>query len=207
MRTLVDRGYVRQQPVPPLRARPPADPARRDRRAGCSAPGPGPYLAELIEATGETANMAVLDGDEVVYVAQVPSRHSMRMFTEVGRRVTPHCTGGRQGRCSPTAAGRRRALLGPHRHAGRRPSTPSPTPDALLAELAPIRAQGYALDDDEQEIGVRCSPWRCRARRPARRSRSAGPEARMARISTDEVIPLMQRLAKDLSAELSTTTA
>ena len=34
----------------------------------------------------------MLDGDEVVYMAQVPSAHSMRMFTEPGRRVRPHCT-------------------------------------------------------------------------------------------------------------------
>ena len=37
--------------------------------------------------------MAVLDGDMVVYVAQVPSQHSMRMFTEVGRRANVHDTG------------------------------------------------------------------------------------------------------------------
>jgi IclR family acetate operon transcriptional repressor len=51
------------------------------------------HLAELVERTGETANMAVLDSDMAVYVAQVPSPHAMRMFTEVGRRVYPHCTG------------------------------------------------------------------------------------------------------------------
>ena len=37
--------------------------------------------------------MALLDGDMVVYVAQVPSQHSMRMFTEVGRRANVHDTG------------------------------------------------------------------------------------------------------------------
>ena len=39
---------------------------------------------ELVDQVGESANMAVLEGDAVVYVAQVPSPHSMRMFTEVG---------------------------------------------------------------------------------------------------------------------------
>jgi Bacterial transcriptional regulator len=52
-----------------------------------------PYLAELMETLGVTANLALLDGDLVVYVAQVPSRHPMRMFTEVGRRVALHSTG------------------------------------------------------------------------------------------------------------------
>lgn len=52
-----------------------------------------PVLAELVDATGETANLAVLDGDQAAYVAQVPSPHSVRMFTEIGRRVPLHCTG------------------------------------------------------------------------------------------------------------------
>ena len=49
-----------------------------------------PHLTELVERTGESANMAVLDNDMAVYVAQVPSPHAMRMFTEVGRRVHLH---------------------------------------------------------------------------------------------------------------------
>src|SRR3712207_8880628 len=49
-------------------------------------------LTRLVDAIGETANLAMLDGDRVVYVAQVPSRHSLRMFTEVGRRVSLQCS-------------------------------------------------------------------------------------------------------------------
>jgi DNA-binding IclR family transcriptional regulator len=53
-----------------------------------------PYLAELMELSGETANLAVFEDGQVAYVAQVPSRHNrVRMFTEVGRRVLPHTSG------------------------------------------------------------------------------------------------------------------
>src|SRR5699024_7765310 len=52
-----------------------------------------PQLRSLVEDLGETANVAVLDKDMVVYVSQVPSSHSMRMFTEVGRRAHPSATG------------------------------------------------------------------------------------------------------------------
>src|SRR3954452_15235063 len=51
-----------------------------------------PYLAELVAISGETANLAVLEGDDVVYVAQVSSPHTLRMFAEVGRHVPPHST-------------------------------------------------------------------------------------------------------------------
>ena len=52
-----------------------------------------PELVRVVAELGETANMALLDGDQVVYVAQQPSPHSMRMFTEIGRRVSLHDTG------------------------------------------------------------------------------------------------------------------
>ena len=56
------------------------------------ATGARPHLAQLVAATGETANLAVLEGDDVVYVAQSSSPHMLRMFAEVGRHVLPHST-------------------------------------------------------------------------------------------------------------------
>ena len=50
-------------------------------------------LLDLVDETGETANLAVLAGDQAEYVAQAPSRHHMRMFTEIGQRVDLHSTG------------------------------------------------------------------------------------------------------------------
>ena len=52
-----------------------------------------PVLSGLVQKFGETSNMAILERDGVIYVAQVPSPRAMRMFTEVGRYVMPHCTG------------------------------------------------------------------------------------------------------------------
>src|SRR5690348_2502342 len=92
LRTLVARGYARQLPSRRYSLGPRlmflGDIASQLLRVWAR-----PDLSRLVEHTGETANMALLEGDEVVYVAQVPSRNSMRMFTEVGRRVQPHCTG------------------------------------------------------------------------------------------------------------------
>src|SRR5690606_12682417 len=52
-----------------------------------------PYLEEIATTLGESSNLAMIDRDMVVYVAQASSGQSMRMFTEVGRRVHTHCTG------------------------------------------------------------------------------------------------------------------
>ncbi|MEV7908273.1 IclR family transcriptional regulator, partial [Streptomyces anulatus] len=91
LRTLAGFGYVRQEPskIYTLGPRLIHLGATASRLLGAWS---RQYLARIAEATGETTNLAVLDADQVVYVAQVPSRHYLRMFTEVGRRVPPHCT-------------------------------------------------------------------------------------------------------------------
>lgn len=112
IRTLVQQGYVRQDTARRYTLGP-----RLIRLGETSGRLLGswarPYLAELMEATGETANLAVLEGGEVVYVGQVQSRRSMRMFTEVGRRVQPHCTGVGKALLAQLPEEETRALLGP----------------------------------------------------------------------------------------------
>jgi IclR family acetate operon transcriptional repressor len=114
-----------------------------------------PFMTELAQACGETVNLAVLEDDHVVYVAQAPGRHRMRMFTQVGRRVLPHST----------AVGK--VLLAWHeeehlRRVVHRFGLPQRTPHtitshaAFTAELKVVRERGWALDDEEEELGVRC---------------------------------------------------
>ena len=92
LRTCVLLGYARQLPSRryALGARLIPLGERAGRQLGRVAQ---PKLVELVRELGETANMALMDGDQVVYVAQQPSPHAMRMFTEVGRRANLHDTG------------------------------------------------------------------------------------------------------------------
>ena len=154
MRTLVNRGYVRQEA-----SRRYTLGSRLIRLGETSSRMLGtwlrPFLAQLVRQTGETANLAMLDGDEVVYIAQVPSPHSMRMFTEPGRRVRPHCTAVGKALLAQLPPGEARALLERDGMPAYTPTTIT-DPDLLLAHLEVIRKQGYAVDEGEQEIGVRC---------------------------------------------------
>ena len=92
LRTCVLLGYARQLPSRryALGARLIPLGERAGRQLGRVAQ---PKLVELVRQLGETANMALMDGDQIVYVAQQPSPHAMRMFTEVGRRANLHDTG------------------------------------------------------------------------------------------------------------------
>ncbi|WP_326595993.1 IclR family transcriptional regulator [Streptomyces sp. NBC_01803] len=201
MRTLVACGYVRQQANRRYALGP------RLIRLGESAARPlatwaRPHLARLVAETGETANMALLDGDAVVYVAQVPSRHSMRMFTEVGRRVLPHSTGVGKALLAGLPDGEVRSLL---RRTGMPAATERTitTPDAFLAALRTVRENGYGVDDNEQEIGVRCVAVRIPDSPTAAAISVSGPAGRLTDAVTEKIVPLLQDVAVDLSAALA----
>ncbi|MGH9529279.1 MAG: IclR family transcriptional regulator [Terriglobales bacterium] len=114
-----------------------------------------PALQKLWDATGETVNLGVLDGNEVLYVDVIESSHHFRMASQVGSRRPLYCT----------SLGK---ALAAH--------LPSSEVDQLLAsvtferftprtiirrakftqELARVRQKGYAMDDQEAVSGARC---------------------------------------------------
>lgn len=114
-----------------------------------------PLLHELTTATGETSNLLVRQGSDGVYREQVASPHMVRMFTEVGQRVPLYCTGGGKA----ILAGSDPALLASYLQAtdfvAWTPHTIT-DPDQLQAELEAARRLGFAIDDQERELGVCC---------------------------------------------------
>jgi DNA-binding IclR family transcriptional regulator len=84
-----------------------------------------------------------------------PTRNFMRMFAEVGRRTHPHATAVGKAMLADASAEEVRSLLartGMPRYTDRTLLTP----DVFLAELDTARTLGYATDEGEQELGVRC---------------------------------------------------
>lgn len=201
IRTLVDLGYVRQEPSRQYSLGP------RLIRLGDSASHllgtwSRPYLSRLVDALGESANLAMLDGDRVVYVAQVQSRQSMRMFTEVGRRVYPHCTAVGKALLAHLPPGDVPALL-------ERTGMPAQTehtitePRRFAEEIERVRAQGYAMDDGEQEIGVRCVAVPVLGTSNRLAVSVSGPAPRMTPDVVERAVPLLRQAAEDLADELS----
>ena len=159
-------------------------------------------LAELAEQLGETANMAILDTDMAMYVAQVPSSRSMRMFTEVGRRVPMHATGVGKAILAQLDDEHVRSIVA---RAGMPANTPNSlsSVEALLKELAATRARGYASDDNEQEIGVRClSVAIPQAPNPSAISVS-GPVTRVDADFAERAVPLLKQVAREVSADIT----
>jgi DNA-binding IclR family transcriptional regulator len=111
-------------------------------------------LADLVLATGETAQVCVLDGLEVVYLDEIDSPHPLRMNTYVGMRLPAHSTAVGKAILAFLPDGERQGLVGWGLRA--RTSRTITDPGALLDALANVREHGYAVDDEEDMVGVRC---------------------------------------------------
>jgi IclR family transcriptional regulator, acetate operon repressor len=204
LRTLIVRGYVRQghDRRYALGTRPLGlgDAARRATVAGST-----PFLARLVEISGETANLAVLEGDHVVYVAQVPSAHRLRLFAEVGRHVAAHSTAVGKVMLAGLSDREVSELVA---RTGLPPRTPRTltSASALLDELARIRRTGWAVDDEEEETGVRCVavPVLDDGRVVAAMSVS-GPTSRMPPTPTDALLGGLRAAAADFAAAVGAT--
>jgi DNA-binding IclR family transcriptional regulator len=110
-------------------------------------------LAELRAQTGESAQVGVLDGHEVVYVDRLESAHSLRLFTETGRRVPVHCTSSGKVLLAYLPEAGRHAVLRAAPLTALTPHTIT-DPGRLAAELARVRRRGWAEAVNEREIGV-----------------------------------------------------
>lgn len=159
------------------------------------------HLRRASAALGESANFALLDGTKVIYVAQSPGQHSMRMFTEVGHRADLHSTG--VGKAILASLPPRQAMdlirrltLRPHTD---RTIT---SVDRLEAELEKVRADGYALDLEEQDIGVSCVAVALPGGPVPGAVSVSGPSARMTTAVIQSAVVLLKDAAHALGAEI-----
>ena len=114
-----------------------------------------PLLEDLQREFGETVNLAMLDGNEIIYLDIVESSRGLRMAAHGGARDAVHSTalGKALLSCLPIEEARQLLERNDRIPATRRTIV---TLDALMAELAVTRERGYSIDDEENEIGARC---------------------------------------------------
>ena len=115
-----------------------------------------PFLERLRDETGETTQLAVLEDWQVVYLARVLSHQPVAyMRSRAGAVLPAYCTG--LGKALLAARDPEEVGAWASRQTfPRLTATTRATPEELLADLAQIRERGYAVDDEERELGVRC---------------------------------------------------
>ncbi|KAA9165012.1 IclR family transcriptional regulator [Amycolatopsis acidicola] len=122
------------------------------------------YLESLGDKVGETVHFARLDGPDVVYLATRESRHYLRPFSRVGRRLPAYATSLGKAILAEYPEAEVEKLL-----PGELPALTEHTLDrpGLLADLGAVREQGYAVDNEEGTVGLRCFGMALRYETPA----------------------------------------
>ncbi len=112
-------------------------------------------MGDLVAQTGETANLAVPEGREVVFLSQVECSNPVRAFFGPGTRTPMHASGIGK---ALLAAYDRRDLERLFQRTGLPEFTPNTlsAPEALFADLEQVRARGWSFDDEERHAGMRC---------------------------------------------------
>jgi DNA-binding IclR family transcriptional regulator len=114
-----------------------------------------PIMHRLADETGQTANLGILDRGELVHIAIEPPDRPLRYWATIGKREDAHFTGLGKVLLAALTADELDAHLASRVLTG--PTAKSITePAALRLELERVRAQGYAIDDEESNLALRC---------------------------------------------------
>jgi DNA-binding IclR family transcriptional regulator len=161
-----------------------------------------PILQRLTEFIGEMSSIAILQGDEVMLLERRVSRNELGFLAGPGARAPLYCTSaGKVALAHADIELLERVLSGPLRQLT--PTTIT-NPDALRAELAKIRWQGYAIDNCEREPGLFgvAAPVRDVANRVVATISTSGPAERYNTPALESWIAALDDAAKDLSTQL-----
>ena len=114
-----------------------------------------PYLEDLMKETGETIHLAVLDSGEIVYTGKVESQKTIRMYSKIGKRVFAHSTSLGKVILAYSSQEKKKEII-------RNKGLPKQTDNTIdekeefFQHLDTVKEQGYAIDDEENEVGIRC---------------------------------------------------
>ncbi len=113
-------------------------------------------VRDVSRACDETVHLAVLRGTDVLYVAKEEGGGHMRMVSMVGRMIPAHGTGVGKMLLASVSSGELDRLYPPGQDLPRLTTKTVTDRDAFIQRLERIRVQGYATDDGESTVGVKC---------------------------------------------------
>jgi DNA-binding IclR family transcriptional regulator len=162
-----------------------------------------PHLEAIQAETGETTNLVVLEGRNVVYVDSVSGTRSVRLFTEIGRAIPAHTSGAGKALLAWREPADVEALLGAGPYEGSTPRTLT-TFEALQDDFVRIRRRGYSTDSEEHELGVACvaTPVFDHAGLPLAAISISGPTPRILHADTADIAGVLREHASEVSAAM-----
>jgi DNA-binding IclR family transcriptional regulator len=163
-----------------------------------------PILEQMVEDCNETSYVAIYKSDHVVYLDVVETNLTVRVVSRVGSRLPAYATACGKVHMAYMSDEELDALIGRMQFKEHTAHTITNAED-LKKELVKVREQGYAVDDEELDLGVRCiaAPIRDYTRRIVGAISTSGPAMRVSdKRIVDELVPLVKNAATGLSTKL-----
>jgi len=160
-----------------------------------------PYLKDLVDRCGETANLSVLNHGDVVYIDQVESPNIVKMFAQPGTRGPAYCTASGKVLLAALTPGELNQIIKETRFIKYTSSTIT-DPQALVNEIDKVKEQHYAIDFGELEEGVQCvaAPIRNHEGKTIAAISVSGPDSRISQVFPQgEIIRLITEAANRIS--------
>lgn len=162
-----------------------------------------PILRTLARICNQTANLAVLDRQHVVHIAVVPPDRPMRYWATVGQREEAYITGLGKILLAGLSDDEVRARFKDYPFVAHTPKTITSV-DALLEQVAKARENGYAIDDEESNVGLRCiaAPVRNHQGEVVAAISISGPAFEVSLEPDAECLQAVRKAGHDISARL-----
>ena len=161
------------------------------------------YMRRLMEQSGETANLAILDGTEAVFIAQVQCHEMMRTLVKLGSRVPLHASGVGKAIFAALPDEQIEAIL---KVMGLPRITENTivVPETMWAALRVIRQRGYSFDDEEHARSTRCVAATVydEHAEPLGAISLAGPSSRLSDERIRQLGPIVAHTAEELTRKL-----
>jgi DNA-binding IclR family transcriptional regulator len=162
-------------------------------------------MRELWRITQETVNLGILDGIEIVYLNSLESPQQFRLVTTPGTRAVAYRTALGKAILAHLPAGQAETLIASFAYQPFTPKTIASS-EQLRKELALIRRVGYAVDDEESVVGVRCLavPVLNPEQNPIGGISISGPKSRLSNSRLREFAAVIRTAAREITARYQT---
>ena len=162
-----------------------------------------PYMRRLMEQSGETANLGILDGTAAVFVDQVQCREMMRTIVKLGSRVPLHASGVGKAIFASLPDEQIDAIL-KVKGLPRITENTITSPETMWASVRVIRQRGWSFDDEEHAVGTRCvaAPIYDEHAETLGAISLAGPSSRLPDARIKQLGPVVAHTAEELTKRL-----
>jgi len=164
------------------------------------------YLRNLSALTGQPVHLATLVDGAAVYIDKIEQYNNIRMYSAIGKRIPLHCTAVGKALLSDKSPEYIRKLLDQNQLTSFTPNTLTDL-DQILEEINRVKELGWAKDDEEHEVGIRCiaAPIYDYRRRIIAAVSTSGNKNIISSDKDEEIAQYVIKAARDISKRMGYT--